>query len=86
MDALAASLGLPALDARADERLAAALAALPKEARRPLLLSYLGFPFYDVATLPLLQGEGLDEFDPVRSIAFRPMTADRSARAARRRR
>jgi patatin-related protein len=66
MDALAASLGLPALDARADERLAAALAALPKEARRPLLLSYLGFPFYDVATLPLLQGEGLDEFDPVR--------------------
>ncbi|RHW16978.1 patatin-like protein [Sphingomonas gilva] len=66
MDALAASLGLATLDAQADERLAAAFAALPKEARRPLLLAYLGFPFYDVATLPLLQGEGLDEFDPVR--------------------
>ena len=66
MDALAASLGLSALDAQADERLAAAFAALPREVRRPLLLAYLGFPFYDVATLPLLQGEGLDEFDPVR--------------------
>jgi patatin-related protein len=66
MDALAASLGLARLDAQADERLGAAFAALPKEARRPLLLNYLGFPFYDVATLPLLQGEGLDEFDPVR--------------------
>jgi hypothetical protein len=31
-----------------------------------LILLYLGFPFYDVATLPLLQGEGLDEFDPVK--------------------
>jgi hypothetical protein len=29
------------------------------------LLAYLGFPFYDVATLALLQGEGFDEFDPV---------------------
>src|SRR3546814_161786 len=48
-----------------DERLAGALAALPKEARRPLLLTYLGFSYYDVATLPLLQGDGLGEFDPI---------------------
>ncbi len=33
--------------------------------RRQPLLAYLGFPFYDVATLALLQGEGFDEFDPV---------------------
>jgi len=31
-----------------------------------MLLNYLGFPFVDVATLPLLQGEGLDEFDPIK--------------------
>jgi hypothetical protein len=30
------------------------------------LLTYLGFPFYDTATLPLLRGEGLTEFDPVK--------------------
>ena len=63
---LAAALGLKQLDDDADQRLAAALAALPKLERRTLILTYLGFPFYDVATLPLLQGEGLDEFDPVK--------------------
>jgi hypothetical protein len=42
------------------------LAAFPKAERRSLILSYLGFPFYDIATLPLLQGEGLDEFDPIK--------------------
>ena len=30
------------------------------------MLTYLGFPYFDVATLPLLQGEGLDEFDPIK--------------------
>jgi hypothetical protein len=30
-----------------------------------MLLAYLGFPFYDTVTLPLLRGEGLTEFDPV---------------------
>ena len=31
-----------------------------------MLLTYLGFPFYDTVTLPLLRGEGLTEFDPVK--------------------
>lgn len=31
-----------------------------------MLLAYLGFPFYDIATLPLLQGDALDEYDPVK--------------------
>jgi patatin-related protein len=66
MDALAASLDLARLDAETDARLADALAALPREARRQLLLAYLGFPYFDTATLPLLQGEGLDEFDPIK--------------------
>ena len=65
-EALAATLDLDALDKAADALLATGLAALPPEARRTLLLGYLGFPWFDVATLPLLQGEGLDEFDAIK--------------------
>ena len=64
--ALAGSLDLTALDAETDARLAAALAALPVASRESLLIAYLGFPWFDVATLPLLQGEGLDEFDTIK--------------------
>ncbi|MES2754552.1 MAG: patatin-like protein [Pseudomonadota bacterium] len=66
LDALAKAMDLTGLDAQTDAALAHALAGLTKEQRRPLLLAYLGFPFFDVATLPLLQGEGLDEFDPIK--------------------
>ena len=31
-----------------------------------MLLGYLGYALYDIATLPLLQDEGFDEFDPVK--------------------
>lgn len=69
-EALLAALGtemdLPALDAATDAALSAAFAELPKDCRRTLLLAYLGFPYFDIATLALLQGEGLNEFDPVR--------------------
>ncbi len=57
---------LRALDTQTDTMIATALAQCPKAERRRVLLSYLGFPFYDMATLPMLQGEGLDEFDPVK--------------------
>lgn len=58
---------LSALDAEADERLCEAFFALSdRKDRRQLLFAYLGFPFYDITTLPLLQGEGLDEFDPIK--------------------
>ncbi|MDB5695751.1 MAG: hypothetical protein JWN21_1294 [Sphingomonas bacterium] len=66
LDALFDSLDLTGLDAETDASLARALANLPIVQRRPLLLTYLGFPWFDVATLPLLQGEGLDEFDPIK--------------------
>ncbi|MFC3580262.1 patatin-like protein [Sphingomonas hylomeconis] len=66
LDRLAESLDLKRLDTETDARLAAAFAALPKETRRPVLLTYLGFPYFDTATLPLLQGEGLDEYDPIK--------------------
>jgi len=66
LDALAAVLDLRPLDQETDEHLSDALGVLDKPDRRALLLNYLGYPFYDVATLPLLQGEGLDEFDPIK--------------------
>ena len=66
LNEVARALDLTALDATTDRRLAAALATLGREPRRTLLLAYLGFAYYDVATLPLLQGEGLDEFDPIK--------------------
>jgi patatin-related protein len=66
LDDLAGRMDLRTLDRDTDDRLSAGLAALSKEMRRPMLLAYLGFPFFDIATLPLLQGEGLNEFDPIR--------------------
>jgi len=72
---LAEILGLKPLDDEADAAVAEVLAALPKPQRRALILTYLGFPFYDIATLPLLQGEGLDEFDPVKVDRISPEDA-----------
>ncbi len=64
---IARSFDLRQLDAAADEKLCQAFLELPdRRARRQLLYTYLGFPFYDIATLPLLHGEGLDEFDPIK--------------------
>jgi patatin-related protein len=57
---------LPATDLVVDALLATALAEMPQSLRRKVLLTYLGFPFYDTVTLPLLRGEGLTEFDPVK--------------------
>ena len=84
MAALARLLGLKELDEESDAALTAILAAFPKAERRALILAYLGFPFYDIATLPLLQGEGLDEFDPIKVDRISPedATAIRSGGAA----
>jgi patatin-related protein len=73
--ALAALLDLAPLDEDADAVLSRALLALPKADRRPLLLSYLGYSYFDIATLPLLQGEGLDEFDPIKVDRISPNDA-----------
>ncbi|AUW58838.1 DUF3376 domain-containing protein [Sphingobium sp. SCG-1] len=64
--ALSKARDLRACDEAAEAMLSEALSSLPKAERRLMLLAYLGFPFYDIATLPLLQGEGLDEYDPVK--------------------
>lgn len=66
LDRVADRMQLKTLDAATDVRLSDGLSQLSKELRRPMLLAYLGFPFFDIATLPMLRGEGLDEFDPIR--------------------
>lgn len=75
LDAIAARRDLTAVDSEADELIAAGLGKLPKDDRRVLLLAYLGYPFYDIATLPLLQGEGFDEFDPIKIDRISPSDA-----------
>ncbi len=66
LDCLATTRLLPEVDDTAEEMLAEALEKMPANLRRRMLLTYLGFPFYDVATLPLLRNEGITEFDPVK--------------------
>jgi patatin-related protein len=66
LDFLAAKRLLPATDLAAEELLIDALEDMPKNLKRRMLLTYLGFPFYDVATLPLSRREGMDEFNPVK--------------------
>lgn len=66
LDYLATQRLLPATDLAAEEMLIDALEDMPKLLKRRMLLTYLGFPFYDVATLPLSRSEGLDEFNPVK--------------------
>jgi hypothetical protein len=84
MQSLADRLDLKSADDEADLLFSQALSGLPKPERRALILAYLGFPFYDIATLPLLQGEGLDEFDAVKVDRISPddATAIRSGGAA----
>jgi patatin-related protein len=65
IDHIARKRSLESADAEVDEILAEAMAAMPTPLRRRILLAYLGFPFFDTVTLPLLRGEGMNEFDPV---------------------
>jgi patatin-related protein len=65
LDGIATRRQLVAVDGAADAILAAMLADTPVALRRRILFAYLGFPFYDTVTLPLLRGEGLTEFNPV---------------------
>ena len=77
---MAEALDLGALDDLADARLSAALAALPRGDRNALIVAYVGFPFYDIATFPLLHEDGREEFDPIKvdrispddAVAIRP--------------
>ena len=66
LDYLARKRLMPETDDEAERLLAEALGEMPRNLKRRMLLTYLGFPFYDAATLPVLQSERLDEYDPVK--------------------
>ena len=65
IDAIGAARDLRRIDDEADQMLSAALAELPRAEKRAMLFAYLGFAFYDLATLSLM-GEGEGEFDRVK--------------------
>jgi hypothetical protein len=75
LDIVAARRDLTKVDEMVDAQLADAFEACPKPLRRRMLLAYLGFPYYDVATLPLLRNEGMTEFDPIKVDRISPEDA-----------
>lgn len=66
LDYMAKMRALPSIDEQVEAMFVEGLATMSPALRRRILLTYLGFPFYDAATLPLLRNEGLTEFDPVK--------------------
>jgi hypothetical protein len=66
LETIAQRRQLPATDLVVDAMLVECLVTLPRELKRRILLTYLGFPFYDTVTLPLLRGEGTTEFEPAK--------------------
>ncbi|MGE0230818.1 MAG: patatin-like protein [Flavobacteriaceae bacterium] len=63
---LAEALDLESVDRRSDELFSImVLNYLPEWARYPLIVAYVGFPFFDVLTLPMTQQTDLAELDPV---------------------
>ena len=63
--AIATTRALAALDLDTDRAVAAMLPALSKADRRAMLLAYLGFSFYDLATLSLMRQQGTQEFHAI---------------------
>lgn len=75
LDLLAERRRLPEVDDQAEAMLAAALEPISPRMKRNMLLTYLGFPFYDTATLTLSHNENLTEFDPVKVDRISPEDA-----------
>ncbi len=68
LDRATAALDLAALDEASDAMLlrSALHPGLDRARRRGMLRSFLGFPFYDIVILPLMQDEAADSFDEIR--------------------
>lgn len=66
LDYLEAKRLLPETDIEAEHLFCEAIADMPSHLKRQMLLTYLGFPFYDIATLPLVQTDRLAEYNPVK--------------------
>ncbi|ATE64101.1 patatin-like protein [Rhizorhabdus dicambivorans] len=65
LDGIGAARNLEALDLETDQAIAGVLPRLAKSDRRALLLAYLGFSFYDIATLSLMRPQGAQEFHAI---------------------
>lgn len=75
LDTLADRRLLPEVDDRAEAMLSQVLDIMPPHLKRRMLLTYLGFPFYDTATLALSHNESLTEYDPVKVDRISPEDA-----------
>jgi len=80
LTAIAARRDLAMIDLEVDAMMVDALGTLNRTLRRRFLHAYLGFAWYDIATLPLLQGEGVEsgglgEFDPIKVDRISPEDA-----------
>lgn len=65
--AMARQLDLKSLDDSSDAALVALLGRrLPRQLRRDLMAAYLGFAFFDLAILPLMGDDGVDELDEIK--------------------
>ena len=63
---IAPQINLVELDKEVDQRfIAMAQMQLPEDIRNELLQAYIGFPFFDVLTLPLNKWQDLDDVDTV---------------------
>lgn len=66
VERLAAQLDLEGATGGLDQLLVSSLGAdWPPEARREVLVNYLGFPFWDILTFPLMRWPEMGEFDEV---------------------
>jgi patatin-related protein len=75
LDMIAERRALDRVDTEAEAMLSQALVAMPQPLRRRVLLAYLGFPYYDIVTLPLARNEGLTEFEGVKIDRISPEDA-----------
>lgn len=78
LNLVAELLDLPGLDAMADAELLAAARSpdLPRPLRQELVRAFLGFPFVDIALLPLVQGESADALEELRVDRISPEDAE----------
>jgi len=73
---LAPIMSLGEIDREVDEVFSImAVNTLPEDERRELLQAYLGFPFFDVLTFPLLLNEEVDDIDTIRVDRISPLDA-----------
>lgn len=86
LDAMADALDLKSLDDASDAALVDLLATgLSRRLRRDILAAYLGFPFFDIAILPLIADGSIDELDDIKVDRISPDDCDGLAAAGGRR-